>query len=377
MATRLRDAMFALLVAFSIAAGMDGCSSTAADGDGESHFLTPCTDRCSGGLACLCGVCTKSCTDDAACADLATGATCLISGTCAESHGRVCGVSCTTSADCAGREASRCESWHCKVPGADGADASVDASSHSDFDSSVHANVDSGPPRACTASLDDYCQTANPACIRTLPSDPKTMCSLVGVAENLGIDRWPEFTIAVSQGQDYSTQYVYDANGQLIAVTGTISSPTTQTCVGGPATPLQLPALWTADKAEQVKCHSRLPTPFESACAAIPPPNQGELGCTVMGCFRIASPLCRTAFLCPGGTVTGPPGTADAIPFDCGSAEAGTIDVAGTSGVPVCCTGVPVLSFDGGTQSVGDAGRGGGRDGSAEASVGVRDGAAP
>src|SRR3954463_2201570 len=44
---------------------------------GESNFLHTCDDTCEGELSCVCGVCTRTCTSNQACSDLASNAMCL------------------------------------------------------------------------------------------------------------------------------------------------------------------------------------------------------------------------------------------------------------------------------------------------------------
>jgi len=65
---------------------------------GESHFLKPCTDGC-GGLQCISDVCTRSCTSDASCDDLAPSAVCTNTGA-KESSTGVCDVGCASATDC-------------------------------------------------------------------------------------------------------------------------------------------------------------------------------------------------------------------------------------------------------------------------------------
>src|SRR5262245_48573916 len=44
---------------------------------GESNFLRTCNGTCEAGLRCVCGVCTRVCTSDQTCSDLASNAMCL------------------------------------------------------------------------------------------------------------------------------------------------------------------------------------------------------------------------------------------------------------------------------------------------------------
>src|SRR3954462_14752963 len=85
-----------LLLAGSFA-GCDGESATTSDS--ETHFLEKCSDTCSGGLTCLCGVCTKPCTAKATCGDLSAAASCEDS--CSASSTKVCDMACSADGDCA------------------------------------------------------------------------------------------------------------------------------------------------------------------------------------------------------------------------------------------------------------------------------------
>jgi hypothetical protein len=184
---------------------------------------------------------------------------------------------------------------------------------------------------------------AGPPCIRQLPSDPKELCALVGVAENLAIVVAGTFTIARAVGQDYATEYVFDGAGDLISVRQSGFPKYELTCVAGPAMPPDLPPFSTSRR--DISCHVTGPTQFESLCAALPPPEDATPGCEVRGCRRIATDVCKTAFSCPEPLSGG-------LPFDCHDVDAS----AGTSGGPLtCCAGVPLL-LDAGLPNAGDAG---------------------
>ncbi len=89
-----------LLLCVAVAAN-HGCAS----GDSESHFgqlLESCDAKCAEGLSCVCGVCTKECTTDRSCADLAGGeSVCLAvtSDSCDEPVA-VCAVECESDNSC-------------------------------------------------------------------------------------------------------------------------------------------------------------------------------------------------------------------------------------------------------------------------------------
>jgi hypothetical protein len=64
------SAIAACLLAF--ACGSSSSSST----DTRTNWLVTCSDDCDGGLACLCGVCTKVCTSDTKCGEFGEDAVC-------------------------------------------------------------------------------------------------------------------------------------------------------------------------------------------------------------------------------------------------------------------------------------------------------------
>jgi hypothetical protein len=89
---------------------------------GETHFLARCSPdstACGSGLACLCGVCTRSCDGRAACQSLSDAA-CVASSSqaaCAEAEpAGHCDVACLSDDDCAVLSAShRCEGGACRA----------------------------------------------------------------------------------------------------------------------------------------------------------------------------------------------------------------------------------------------------------------------
>lgn len=88
--------------------------------DSETHFLEYCGEgECGEGLSCICGVCTASCEQDAACAGLPGDAQCVESGeeACgADAPVSVCDASCDEDADCSsiGPE-HRCDDGACRA----------------------------------------------------------------------------------------------------------------------------------------------------------------------------------------------------------------------------------------------------------------------
>jgi hypothetical protein len=111
-----------LLLAFS-------CDRAEDPTGGETHFLTACGPgvQCGGELACLCGVCTRSCAVAGDCRELAR-AQCMPkpdTGVCADAPAQsFCDAGCTTDADCAAISgAHRCQNGRCRAgsSGASGA----------------------------------------------------------------------------------------------------------------------------------------------------------------------------------------------------------------------------------------------------------------
>jgi len=110
----------AWLCVLAISGLFAGCHDSAVSGgDSETHFLEKCTDSCSAGLTCLCGVCSKSCTAEANCGDLSPAASCEDS--CTESSSKMCDVACAKDADCGSFGADfGCSAGHCRQTNAGG-----------------------------------------------------------------------------------------------------------------------------------------------------------------------------------------------------------------------------------------------------------------
>jgi hypothetical protein len=99
-----RTAMWAKLRTYAtVLLGLElaaACGQTNTTESGETHFLLKCVKDgdCGDGLACLAGVCSRSCELSADCANLSETATCVDQ---VDGHGAmVCDVACTTLADC-------------------------------------------------------------------------------------------------------------------------------------------------------------------------------------------------------------------------------------------------------------------------------------
>lgn len=126
--TKLREAMSPwwrpfLLGVLALASGCRGESQGPSTGS-ETHFLSWCTSdaSCGDGLACLCGVCTQTCTGDAACTELASTAECVQADTRPAEHAcpdtkveASCEVVCESDGDCRslGPE-HRCDRGYCR-----------------------------------------------------------------------------------------------------------------------------------------------------------------------------------------------------------------------------------------------------------------------
>jgi hypothetical protein len=161
----------------AIAALALGCAATSRPSPGsQTHFLQACEDECPSGLACLCGVCTLACDDDAMCAASAESATCTASNedgdACADAA-RVCDVECTRDGDCSALGADfACARGRCRAPdgprpdagpnpgGAAGSvpDASTDAGPISDGATGDAGTICNLPPETgeCDAAITRY-----------------------------------------------------------------------------------------------------------------------------------------------------------------------------------------------------------------------------
>lgn len=116
MATRaLSRAIRLFLVTFALLAPLscegDGTREEASGG-GETHFLKRCDPSaaaCGTELACLCGVCSRPCTPQNSCSELAAA-------TCVDECGGRCDATCDDDADCAAiSDAHRCQQGVCRA----------------------------------------------------------------------------------------------------------------------------------------------------------------------------------------------------------------------------------------------------------------------
>ncbi len=109
-----------------VCAALSNCSPQPQEttGGGETHFLLPC-DRdavCGTALACMCGVCTRACSDGAECLSLASGAACVSAterpeaNACSDlSAASICDVPCANDEACrALSNALHCDHGFCR-----------------------------------------------------------------------------------------------------------------------------------------------------------------------------------------------------------------------------------------------------------------------
>lgn len=114
---RLGTVLVVGLAFAGVTPGCDGETSSTGD-NSETHFLATCDSVCSGGLECICGVCTKRCSEADSCGDLSANASCAES--CGENATKICDVTCAISADCAALGAAfGCYDGHCRQSGGD------------------------------------------------------------------------------------------------------------------------------------------------------------------------------------------------------------------------------------------------------------------
>src|SRR5215471_9823006 len=83
-----------------------------------THFLDYCTTTCGEGFECVCGACTRPCSDSALCMKLFPGATCVEADAACSASGaaKVCAVLCVSDDDCTDLvSAHRCMDGHCRA----------------------------------------------------------------------------------------------------------------------------------------------------------------------------------------------------------------------------------------------------------------------
>src|SRR5688500_4394951 len=107
----------ALCLWMSIALAACADTNTKTDVETETHFLHGCESSCGAGLSCICGVCTRACTNDTACEALDDGASCAATpNACGDSVASTCDVECTSIADCEALSGNfECAQGRCRV----------------------------------------------------------------------------------------------------------------------------------------------------------------------------------------------------------------------------------------------------------------------
>jgi hypothetical protein len=99
------------------------CSTSESSPEGsETHFLQSCEATCGDGMQCICGVCTRSCSEQTDCANWAGVASCaplaprVAAQRCAASESSgICDAACLTDADCSQLAADRvCDYGYCR-----------------------------------------------------------------------------------------------------------------------------------------------------------------------------------------------------------------------------------------------------------------------
>lgn len=126
----MRHAVFGVTLALATSFAFEGCGHVNGN-DSESHFLAACSTACGGGLVCLCGVCTKSCTEASECTAIDERAECVEIPASAECRGsalKSCDVACLSDDGCSRLGAGqKCSSGRCRPTGSDAPDASQEA----------------------------------------------------------------------------------------------------------------------------------------------------------------------------------------------------------------------------------------------------------
>jgi hypothetical protein len=105
------------LLGLALAVGCGGATSATPVVGGETHFLRSCSESCGDGLACIGGICTRSClVAEASCDDLASGATCTAASV-EPGAVAVCDLACAGATDCGalGNDYA-CDAGFCRAP---------------------------------------------------------------------------------------------------------------------------------------------------------------------------------------------------------------------------------------------------------------------
>lgn len=172
-----------------IGASCGGVSQTGPVLGSESHFLARCSGSCGGGLECIGGLCTRSCTpEEDTCGELQSLATC----TSRDGPGAavsVCDLPCSEDTTCGGLGAGYvCADAFCRAPDTSLADATL----------SCEFYLDDSPPPVVrgvtilnTSDVTLYVQTYSPGC----PGSPNYEPALVHVSPIGAGDSAPELNV--------------------------------------------------------------------------------------------------------------------------------------------------------------------------------------
>jgi len=106
---------------FGAMLGLVSCTSAESPTGGETHFLKTCSssDSCGGGLSCMCGVCTRPCTDEEQCQGLPAAVCVTDPLVCTpDEPSNRCDVPCNVDAECSAvSDAHRCIANYCRTDG--------------------------------------------------------------------------------------------------------------------------------------------------------------------------------------------------------------------------------------------------------------------
>jgi len=119
MRMRLRH-VTAWVASAAIPFSMFGACSEGSPAQSSSvtHFLDHCVTTCGGGFECVCGACTRACSEANACTKLFPGATCVETEASCAVNGpeKACAVPCASDGDCNNLVGARhCTEGHCRA----------------------------------------------------------------------------------------------------------------------------------------------------------------------------------------------------------------------------------------------------------------------
>ncbi len=208
---------------------------------GETHFLTACdtSESCGNALACMCGICTRACTDNGACQSLAASAQCvsvadrLAPDSCPDCpSSNFCDVPCITDESCRALSSSlRCERGYCRT-GVAVDDAGSEAGTASCVRGQVGANEvlfigDSfvATSHQITLDVDDLAHQAGSLAANEQYRDNSSL-----IDNSLALST-PNIADQYTKGQaDSPVKVVIMNGGGADILAGTCDSPPTATC---------------------------------------------------------------------------------------------------------------------------------------------------